>query len=201
MASVTPILAAVPVVTIVLAIRRTPPAVALLLGAFLGIAAALVFQRHFGTQVILNALATGLHLDTGVADVDALVNRGGIANVMDTVSLAIIALGFGELLQKLGVLAAILEKVDRFVVTPARLVLTTLASCAVTNMLQRLVAFFVEQHNTVPHSSFKGQTPDELYRGTGDGVVVELAQARTKARRERIAKNRAARCSVCPNAV
>ena len=66
--------------------------------------------------------------------------------------------------------------------------------------VQRLVAFFVEQHNTVPHSSFKGQTPDELYNGTGGQVVVELAEARAKARLERLAKNRASHCSSCPNA-
>ena len=44
----------------------------------------------------------------------------------------------------------------------------------------------------------KGQTPDELYAGTGDNVVVELAQAREKARQERIARNRVADCSTCP---
>jgi putative transposase len=66
--------------------------------------------------------------------------------------------------------------------------------------VRRLVAFFVEQHNTVPHSSFKGQTPDERYNGIGDDVVIELAQARAKARRNRLAKNRASHCSRCPNA-
>ena len=64
--------------------------------------------------------------------------------------------------------------------------------------MERLVAFFVEQHNTVPHSSFKGQTPDEVYTGTGDAVEAELAAARKKARQERMAKNRAAHCSRCP---
>jgi putative transposase len=66
--------------------------------------------------------------------------------------------------------------------------------------VQRLVAFFVEQHNAVPHSSFKGQTPNELYAGTGDEVVVELMKAREKARSERIATNRAAHCPSCPKA-
>ena len=66
--------------------------------------------------------------------------------------------------------------------------------------VQRLVAFFVEQHNTVPHSSFKGQTPNERYDGTGDDVVINLAQARAKARRDRLAKNRASHCSSCPKA-
>ena len=64
--------------------------------------------------------------------------------------------------------------------------------------VRRLVAFFVEQHNTVPHSSFRGQTPDEVYAGTGDDVVVELAKARDKARSERIDRNRSAQCSRCP---
>jgi transposase InsO family protein len=66
--------------------------------------------------------------------------------------------------------------------------------------VRRLVAFFVDQHNTVPHSSFKGQTPDELYSGIGDHVVVDLAEARAKAQRERIARNRTSHCSSCPKA-
>jgi hypothetical protein len=66
--------------------------------------------------------------------------------------------------------------------------------------VRRLVAFFVEQYNRVPHSSFQGQTLDELYAGTGDNVVAELAQARKEARRERTARNRSAHCSSCPRA-
>jgi len=32
----------------------------------------------------------------------------------------------------------------------------------------RLVAFYVDEHNRVlPHSAFRGQTPDEMYFGTG----------------------------------
>ena len=37
--------------------------------------------------------------------------------------------------------------------------------------VRRLVAFYVDQHNGVlPHSAFHGQTPDEMYFGTGDAV-------------------------------
>ena len=44
----------------------------------------------------------------------------------------------------------------------------------VTTVL-RLVAFYVEQHNSVlPHSAFQGQTPDEMYFGTGDMVPADL---------------------------
>jgi putative transposase len=37
--------------------------------------------------------------------------------------------------------------------------------------LEKLIAFYVEQHNTVvPHAAFAGQTPDEMYFGRGDHV-------------------------------
>jgi transposase InsO family protein len=64
--------------------------------------------------------------------------------------------------------------------------------------LQRLIEFYVAAHNEVmPHSAFGGQTPDEMYFGTGDAVAAELATARKTAREERIKANRAAECGVC----
>ncbi len=64
--------------------------------------------------------------------------------------------------------------------------------------LRRLVDFYVRQHNAVmPHAAFRGQTPDEMFYGTGDGVVVQLAALRNQAREERIAANRTAACGVC----
>jgi putative transposase len=64
--------------------------------------------------------------------------------------------------------------------------------------LEKLVAFHVEQHNSVmPHSAFRGQTPDEMYFDTGAKVADELAVARAEARRKRLAVNRALSCSTC----
>jgi len=74
--------------------------------------------------------------------------------------------------------------------------LNTLDSIAV---LERLVTFYVEQHNAVmPHSAFDGQTPDEIYRGRETAVSGDLAAARLQARRARIEANRrTAPCGVC----
>jgi putative transposase len=64
--------------------------------------------------------------------------------------------------------------------------------------LRRLVDFYVTAHNEVmPHSAFEGQTPDEMYFGTGGAVTINLAIARQTAREERMKANRAARCGVC----
>jgi transposase InsO family protein len=64
--------------------------------------------------------------------------------------------------------------------------------------LRRLVEFYVTAHNEVmPHSAFDGQTPDEMYFGTGGAVTINLAIARQAAREERMKVNRAAWCGVC----
>jgi hypothetical protein len=68
--------------------------------------------------------------------------------------------------------------------------------------LERLIAFYVEQYNTVvPHSAFVGQTPDEMYFGGGDQVPVELAAGRARAREARMKSNRELSCEACRPAI
>jgi transposase InsO family protein len=64
--------------------------------------------------------------------------------------------------------------------------------------VRRLVGFYVEEHNRrIPHCAFRGQTPDEVYFGTGDAVPDRLAERRRLARERRLAHNRAQACAVC----
>ncbi len=64
--------------------------------------------------------------------------------------------------------------------------------------VKKLVAFYVEQHNShLPHSAFKGQTPDEMYFGTGDGIPKKLEEAKLQARELRLKSNRERNCHVC----
>jgi putative transposase len=67
-------------------------------------------------------------------------------------------------------------------------------------IVRRLVAFYVDEHNRVlPHSAFRGQTPDEMYFGTGDAVPVALTSGAAAARRARAKANRSAACQTCPS--
>ena len=66
------------------------------------------------------------------------------------------------------------------------------------NELRRLLAFYVEAHKEVmPHSAFEGQTPNEVFFGTGDAVVAKLAPDRVQAQTERMARNRSVGCGLC----
>jgi hypothetical protein len=64
--------------------------------------------------------------------------------------------------------------------------------------VEQLVRFYVEQHNTViPHSAFRGQTPDEMYFGTGSEVSAKLEAGREEARKRRMESNRTTGCGAC----
>jgi len=61
--------------------------------------------------------------------------------------------------------------------------------------VDKLVAFYVDQHNThLLHSAFKGQTPDEMYFGTGDDIPKTLEEAKLEARELRLKSNRERNC-------
>ena len=74
-----------------------------------------------------------------------------------------------------------------------------LSSLDSLSTLRRLVAFYVDEHNTrLPHSAFRGQTPDEMYYGRGDHVPREPDQGRNAARKARLDLNRRTYYAVCP---
>ena len=68
--------------------------------------------------------------------------------------------------------------------------------------VRRLTSFYVAEHNTaIPHSAFHGETPDEMYFGTGTAVAATLAEQRARARQDRLVTNRALTCTDCTLAV
>jgi transposase InsO family protein len=64
--------------------------------------------------------------------------------------------------------------------------------------LERLIDFYVKEHNTqMPHHAFVGQTPNEVYFDQADRVGDRLTAARRHTRRARMEANRAESCRVC----
>ena len=61
----------------------------------------------------------------------------------------------------------------------------------------RLAITTVEHNTKIPHAAFDGQTPDEMYFGTGAAVPDQLAVQRATARRARMEANRERRCPTC----
>jgi len=122
--NISPILLLVPVFMLVLAVKQIHPIVAMLGSSLLAIILGAVLQGDLMTQI--NALGVGFSIDTGVADLNRLVNRGGIAAMMETVAWTLLTLGMGNCLKESGILNAFLTKLLAFVKKPSQLVITTL---------------------------------------------------------------------------
>ena len=64
--------------------------------------------------------------------------------------------------------------------------------------LRKYIEFYVNEYNgRLPHSAIRGQTPDEMYFGTGDDVPSKLDTAKAAALRVRAETNRGMTCGVC----
>lgn len=132
---VNPFLMLIPVLTIVLVIKKVPAFLALLAGAVMGLIVAFFAQPQFEAAQILNSMATGFKAEFANDMVGRLFNRGGVSSMMTTVSLTLFCLAFGELITRMGVLSAILDKLGNLVKKPGPLVFTTLISCLLTVIL------------------------------------------------------------------
>lgn len=132
--TINPLLLLVPILTIILAIRKMPPVIALLLAALAGVAVAFICQPYNATAIFA-ALSKGFSIKSGVPQVDALLNRGGIASMTSIITLVIFILGFGQILQRTGVVTVLLDKVQSIIRGSTSLVLTTLFTGLLTDML------------------------------------------------------------------
>jgi putative transposase len=64
--------------------------------------------------------------------------------------------------------------------------------------VEQLIRFYVYEHNsTLPHSAFKGQTPDDMYFQQGTDVPEKIQAARMIARQRRRESNLAVTCPKC----
>lgn len=125
-----------------------------------------------------------------------LITVSGVENVNGDVSAATSAIGVAHILAQV-VIAESNSMIERWFMSlrPQWLYLHDLSDLPYT---ARLIDFFVEQHNAViPHSAFRGQTPDGLYFGIGDHVSETIEAGRALAREARIEADRAAWCGAC----
>lgn len=134
--NINPILMIVPVFTIILAVKKVPPITALISSALLGTIAAFIFQSgHYDFKTIINALGNGFSIDSEIAEINKLLNRGGMLGMMGATALAFLAVGLGEILQNIGVLNVVLTKMNKIIHSNTGLIITTLFMSLIITIL------------------------------------------------------------------
>ncbi|MBB3712894.1 NhaC family Na+:H+ antiporter [Limimaricola variabilis] len=114
-----------------LALFRQPPLPSLFAGVLLGGIIAM-FQQGVGLHDVFTYAQSGYSIETGIADIDALLNKGGIQSMMWTISLMLIALGFGGALERTGcleaIILAIVNRVKSFAAVQSSAIVTSFAT-------------------------------------------------------------------------
>lgn len=122
---ITPLCLIPPLFILLTAIKKVPAIPSLLGASFIGGVWAVIFQKASLVD-ILQAYQYGYVADTGFAVVDKLLTRGGVDNMMWTISLIIFALSFGGILEKAGFTEVILERIIKHVHSVGSLVTVTI---------------------------------------------------------------------------
>ncbi|MHA4990556.1 Na+/H+ antiporter NhaC [Cetobacterium somerae] len=129
---ISPILLLPPILVVSIVIMKVPAVPGLLCGGILGGIFAIIFQKASLADVILVS-HYGFNSQSGFEAMDSLLSRGGLDSMMYTVSLIIVAMCFGGVIEKIRVLEVIAEKLLIFTKTRGSLVLTTALSSIFCN--------------------------------------------------------------------
>lgn len=95
----------------VLTIKKVPALLTLAISSAVAVIISF-FHQSFAISEVLEILFFGFKSTTGVADVDALLSRGGVESMMATVGLVLLALSMGGLLFTLGIVQTLLAKIE-----------------------------------------------------------------------------------------
>ena len=124
-----------PVVVMVMAFRRLPTLPVLITGVLTALLTTLFIQEDYNLSGWFQVLTNGYTLSSGSDIVDKIVNRGGIMSMMFSVSLVIIALAFGGLLQGMGVIDSLMNGLKSRLKSRGHIILSATLSSIGINFL------------------------------------------------------------------
>jgi Na+:H+ antiporter, NhaC family len=177
------------VIVLVLALLRSPPMVAIFIGALAGGALAAIHNPDavaaFGgapdlarplvlIKGVWAALATGYRIETGNAAIDQLMSRGGMSSMMVTVWLIICALAFGAAVEHGGFMTRLIEPLVRRARSIGALVGLLVATCIGANIVtsDQYIAVVLPGRLFQPEFLKRGLAPVFLSRVIGDSAIV-----------------------------
>ncbi|KEQ19543.1 Na+/H+ antiporter NhaC [Endozoicomonas numazuensis] len=123
-----------PVIVITLLARNKPAFPVISFGAFLGSVWAFVFQ---GQDPILSLRSAWILTspDTGISMLDQLLSSGGMYNMLGSLAVIIFGLGFGGLLDKVGIISAIAQRMEKKIKSETSLTGFTIVTAFMGNLL------------------------------------------------------------------
>jgi len=178
----------VPLVVLVLIIKKVPAIPALLTGALLGGVFALIFQPEIisliagedgsyafqGFKALMMAMYGEISVVTSNDVVNELLVTGGMAGMLNTIWLIICAMVFGGIMEESGMLKVLAEAVIRKVHSVGSLIASTAATCVFFNITtsDQYLAILVPGRMYADIYKKRGLKPENLSRTLEDSATV-----------------------------
>lgn len=178
----------VPVVVVVLIVKKVPAIPSLLAGSLLGILFALIFQPHIFQEISgitdsplkstyvasMKTLYTNVHVETGNTIVDDLLSTSGMSGMLGTIWLILSAMIFGGIMDAGGMLKRITEVIINMINSTGSLVASTAASCVFFNITasDQYLAIVVPGKMFEKIYKERGLAPENLSRTLEDSGTV-----------------------------
>ncbi len=167
---ITPWLLLIPIIVIALVVVKVPAIPAICVGIILGFFAQIFLQDGSITEA-LTALQTGYTIDSGNKLVDELFNRGGLESMFYTISLTLVAMTFGGVLEYSGMLTALIAVILKVAKSTGSLIASVIVSCIGTNLTcsEQYISIIVPSRMYINTFKDKKLHPKNLSRALEDG--------------------------------
>ncbi|WP_109300133.1 Na+/H+ antiporter NhaC [Aquimarina sp. AU474] len=186
--NISPWLFMVPVLVIVLIIKKTPPLIALLAGTLLGAIAAIIAQPDIIIGIagskeltftsaymgVMKAMTVDTAVETTNAQLNDLFSSGGMSGMLGTIWLIVCAMVFGGVMDAIGALARISKALLNLFDSVFGLFASTVVSCLALNVTasDQYLAIVVPGRMYAKAFKDKGLAPENLSRTLEDSGTV-----------------------------
>lgn len=186
--NITPWLFLVPVILIIVIVKKMPPLPAIMIGVLLGALFAIIFQPHVVEQVskidgnyikssyvaIMQSMFGEISVITEDAQVNELLSTRGMAGMLNTIWLILSAMIFGGVMEAAGLLVRITESVIVFAKSTGSLVATTVGTCFFFNVTasDQYISIVVPGRMFAKTYRDRGLKPEVLSRALEDSGTV-----------------------------
>lgn len=130
---INPLLLLPPIIVIVAVALKVPAMPGITLGIVAGIVIGLLTQDQCSIGSFFECGMNGYSCETGIYEIDRLLNSGGLMNMTFSISMTIIAMMFGGIMEETHQLEVIVNQLKKLVKKPTGLVALTEVTCVISN--------------------------------------------------------------------
>ena len=186
--NISPWLFLVPVIVLLLIMKKVPALPALFAGTLLGGIFAIIFQPHLIVELsgidsnffqasyvsVINAMGSETSIDTSNEMINDLLSSGGMYGMLNTIWLIICAMCFGGVMEASGALKMISQSIIQYAESTGSVIATTACTCLFFNVTasDQYLSIVVPGRMYADTFKDKGLTPENLSRTLEDSGTV-----------------------------